>query len=97
MEFKRENPDCKFVIPDTITVRQQLAYMSQAAIASGDQMFERYWKGAVPLIVEWNCESMPDHETSLDKISNTDATQVIIWAGLQVKKYIDGLGKASKN
>ena len=94
MEFTRQNPSARFVVPDKITVRQQMAYFSAGASAPA---LERLWVAAVPLITEWECELFPNHETSLDDVDNLQMTQVLIWAGLQVKRHIDSLDDMPKN
>jgi len=96
MEITRQNPSARFTVPDKITVRQQLAYFS-ASVAPDRAMLERYWLAAIPLINDWQCGILPDINTDLDSITDPHATQVIIWAGLEVKKHIDMLGEVSKN
>jgi hypothetical protein len=96
MEFTRQNPSARFVVPDKITVRQQLQYFSEARVPSRP-VFERLWLGAVPLITEWHCDIMPDHETNLDELTNPDITNVLVWAGVKVKEHIDSLDLLEKN
>lgn len=96
MEFSRQNPSARFSVPDRITVRQQLTYYSEARVALRP-LFERLWAGALPLITNWECEVMPDPQTDLDSISATTVTQVIVWAGLEVKGYLDSLDEMPKN
>lgn len=83
-------------MPDKITVRQQLEYFSDARVPNRP-VFERLWLGAVPLITEWSCDVMPDHKVSLDDVTNPDITNVLIWAGVQVKQHIDSLDYTEKN
>ena len=96
MEFTRTNPSARFTVPDKITVRQQLQYFSEARVP-GQPLFERFWLGARPLIIDWQCEIMPDKNIDLETITDPDVTQVIIWAGIQVKTHIDSLENIAKN
>ena len=96
MEFTRQNPSARIVVPDKITVRQQLEYFSESRLPT-KPVFERLWAGALPLILDWECSLMPDKNTNLDTVTNPDITSVVIWAGVKVKEYIDGLDLIEKN
>ena len=97
MNFKNEKFELEFSIKDKPTVRDQLAYYSEAGLARGGQLFERYWLGARQLIVEWACPKMPDYMLDLDTISDPSITELIIWAGMQVKRHRDSLDEIPKN
>lgn len=97
MEFKRENPNCSFTVPDRITVRMQMTYFSQASIRPSADLWERLWSAALPLIENWQCELAPDKNINLDEVTDVNVTNVIIWASSQVQRYMDGLGTVSKN
>ena len=97
MEFKRVNPDCTFSIPDKITVRQQLAFYSVAAGNPDKTMFERIWKASKELIEAWNCSVFPDYEQDLDKETDPVIAQIVVWAGQQVRQYINSLELVPKN
>ena len=96
MEFTRQNPSARFVVPDKITVRQQLEYFSEARVPNRP-VFERLWLGALPLIQDWQCEILPDQNVNLDDITNPHITEVIVWAGVLVKQHIDALDYTEKN
>ena len=67
MEFEREDPKCKFTIPDRPTVRQQLEYFSMSGGIRDKEMLTRYWLGTKALIQSWDCKVMPDYEVDIDK------------------------------
>ena len=94
MEFERQNPSARFVVPDRVTVRQQLAYFSAGLNAPP---LERFWVAAVPLITEWECELFPDPAASIDDVSDPRITQILTWAGIEVKRHIDALEVIPKN
>ena len=96
MELKNDTLGARLVVPDTVTVRQQLLYFS-AVTGTRDEFMARLWEGARTLILEWECPALPDRDVSLDEISSTKATEVIIWAALAVKNYINGLDNIPKN
>ena len=97
MKFEREDKKCTFEIPDRPTVRQQLQYFSAAAGAAGNDMLVRLWYAAVPLMTAWECEAMPDKDINLDEVSNPSQTDVIIWAGLQARTFMNSLEDIPKN
>jgi len=89
MQFERENPKIRFVIPDRPTARQQLAYYSATAGVLDREYLERLWVGARTLITEWDCEFSKD--VNLDEVTNPSIVDVVLWAALQVKGYINKL------
>ena len=95
MKFERD--DCTFEIPDRPTVRQQLLFFGAASGLDRTDSILRYWEGAKQLIQKWECKAIPDYKISLDDMSGTDQTQIIIWAGLQVLHFMNGLDDIPKN
>lgn len=92
MEFKRD--ECTFTIPDRPTVEQQLHYYS----APGDEnTLLRFWEMAKALIQTWECSVLPDFKTDLSTLDSPTVTSVIIWAGIEVKKYMSELDDIPKN
>ena len=96
MEYKNESLGVSFSVPDTVTVRQQLAYYSEAAMAFGEDLFPRLWAGARTLIRDWQCEAVPLN-VDIDADTNPKAGPVMIWASLRVKEHVDKLGNVEKN
>jgi len=96
VEFTRENPDCIFNIPDRPTVRQQMEYFSATAGAGGKDLIFRYWLGARVLILDWACEAVAV-DANLDEVSNPEQTEVLIWASMKVKTFMDALENIPKN
>ena len=96
-EFERENPSCKFSIPARPTVRQQMEYFSATVGATGSQLITKYWLGGRTLIKEWACESLPKIDVDLDEIDNPEQTELLIWAAMKVKTFMDSLENISKN
>lgn len=101
MDFERETkPDCKFSIVDHPTVRQQLDYFSVVGGAYGKDMLVRYWEGARAMIISksWKCKSLPDFDKiDIDALTNPEHTKILIWAGLQVRNYMNSLESIPKN
>jgi len=97
MEYKNDKLSARFVVPDKITVRQQLAYFSLATSIESEKLVERLWAAGQPLITEWECASFPDLSLSLDQCDDPRVTDVIIWAALQIKGHINNLDKIPKN
>lgn len=96
-EFTLDFPACTFSIPARPTVRQQMEYISASAGAVGKNMVSRFWEGAKVLIVNWKSETLPNFNSDLDALEDPKQTELITWASLQVKAYIDGLENIPKN
>ena len=97
IEKKNERLGVSFQLPDRVTVRQQLAYYSGAGLAVGDELFERYWQGAKAIITDWKCEALPDIHADLGSLTDPKATDVILWAGMEVKRHMESLDSVPKN
>lgn len=97
MEYKNEKLSARFVVPDNITVRQQLAYYSEVTASNSSTHIEKLWTGARALIIEWECLEFPDRDTDLNSVDNPHITDVIMWASLEVKRHINALEYVPKN
>ena len=97
-EFKNEKLGVRLVVPDRPNVRQQLEYYAQAAREDSGKLFVRNWLAAQPLIVEWECASIPD-VTKLDLETETDPkiAKILMWAGSAVQKHVLALEEIPKN
>lgn len=95
-EFKHPRLTASFRVPDRPTVRQQLAYFSEAGLAQGRALFERLWLGAATMIEDWQCDFLPDPPTDLDAIDDPRATELLIWAGVQVERHMSALEELPK-
>jgi hypothetical protein len=98
MEFTRDDPSARIIIPDKPTVRQQLAYFSAARPLADDVDWLKLWQGAIGLSEVWSCELIPNPaELDLDKETDPKITEVIAWAASNVRKYMLKLGEIPKN
>ncbi len=96
-EFKRKKPSARFTVPDRLTVRQQLNYMSAVSIRPGID-WAGLWNGAVLLMDSFECELIPSLEKlDLDQVTDPKITSVLIWAGWEVKRHMDKLEEVEKN
>ncbi len=95
MEYKSENPDVCFTVPDRPTVRQQLDYHSKLAIEGG--FYVKLWQAAQTLIDEWECGSLPDRDIDLDAETNPAVVDVIQWVGIRVNVHVNELENLPKN
>ena len=95
-EFKNAKLGVTFRVPDHPTVRQQLAYFSEAGMARGSQMFERLWLGALTLMEDWECELLPDPKVDLDGLTDPKVVQVLLWSGLNVEVHMNQLEEIPK-
>lgn len=99
MEFTKEKPECKFALPDNPTVRQQLTYFSLSATADNEKFLEQSWQGAKAVILpaSWKCKVIPDLDVDLDTLTDPQATEVILWVGMEVRKFMNELERLPKN
>jgi hypothetical protein len=96
MEYKNEELKARFVVPDKITVRTQLAYYSEISLGTSSTHVEKLWNGARLLIQDWECPAFP-LDTDLDKVDDPKIAEVIMWAALEVKKHVNNLETIPKN
>ncbi len=96
MEKFNERLNVRFVLPDKVTVRQQLAYFSNTSLARGSEMYERWWLGAQALITDWQCERF-EMDVDLGSITDPKITEIVLWTSLEVRKYMDALEEVPKN
>jgi hypothetical protein len=97
MEFKHTGLELRFVVPDTITVRKQLAFTSEAASQRSKDLLENLWQASRLIIEEWECPHLPDMGVDLDDITSTKAADAITWAALEVRNYMQRLDDVPKN
>lgn len=98
MEFINTDFGVSFSLPERVTVRQQLGYISEAGLARGRDLFERYWYGARNLVQNWQCELIPDPMIlDLDKATDPKIAMIVTWVGIEVKGYMDRLDTLPKN
>ena len=84
-EFKNKDHGLKFSVPDTITVRQQLAYLDRTV---GHESMGR-WLGAIGLIEDWKCKLVPDvHKLDVDAVNSFDVTGLMYFVGKVVEAHI---------
>lgn len=97
MEYKNDGLSVRFIVPDKITVRQQLAYLSDVTAQRGNNQIEKMWIAARGLITEWECNDFPDMDMDLDKTYDPRVTDILVWSALEVKKHINALENIPKN
>lgn len=101
-EFENERLGVKMVLPDKLTIRQNLAFRSAAAISFGTpKLFEAYWEATVPIIEEWECELIPDPAmVNLDDADDPDGARkasIMQWTGNTAVGHIGAIGAVPKN
>ena len=98
MEYKNDKLGVSFTVPDTITVREQMAYHSRTVSYDGtnDDLFARSWEAARPLVQDWKCEGVP-LDVNIDTETNPRVVPVLMWAGMRVREHINGLEQIAKN
>lgn len=97
MEFSNEVLKTSFTLPDKVTVRKQMQYLSVAGRSRDKEYVERLWLAARELIENWKSEYLPDLQASLDEVTDGNVTNVLVWASFEVKQYIEKLDEIPKN
>ena len=94
-EFRNEELNSSFTLPEKPTVREILAYESIVEIdGQGKPFYERLWDGARSMIEEWDS---PVELTANTKGDDLSVIPVIKWASLAVFSYVQELKKTEKN
>ena len=99
MEFKKEEPECTFAVPEKVTVRQQLAYISASSSVDQSQFLEKTWEAAKAIIIpqSWRCPIMPELGADLDTLTDPKIADLILWVGMQVREHMNSLESVPKN
>ena len=97
MEFKDQELETSFSVPEKPTVRQVLRYDSLVELGGiGEYGYERMWRGVEVFAEDWESPHVkPDDD--LDNVESSEAIDVIKWAGLAVWSYRQSLKDLPKN
>ncbi len=96
MKFDHPESNTSYEIPDVITVRMQLRYISLASSDKADRP-ERHWDAAKSLITGWKSDLIKDIEKiDLDKETDINITALITSVSMRVKEHIYQLGAVEK-
>lgn len=97
-EYKNERLGVSFELPDRVTVRQQLAYRGQVALATSEDTFAVHWKAVLPLLENWQCEKAPDPKAvNLDEETDVDVADVVTWTANMAAGHMLALRSTPKN
>lgn len=92
MRYENETLGVVFTLPDTFTVRQQLAYRSKIAQAADESAFVRVWLGAVSVMQDWQCEHVPDPAAlDLDATDDRKTADIVQWTANTVAGHMADL------
>lgn len=96
-EFVNEKLGARFTVPDSLTVRTQLAYYSARQFADTNEMWEANWRAAVVVMQDWVCDWLPDPKTAdLETLTDRRAALLMMWAANQVGGHMLGLETVPK-
>jgi hypothetical protein len=94
-EFKNDELKSSFTLPDKITVRKNLEYLSAQGSADGPYLV-RLWISARVLVENWQSEHLQLTD-DIDTVDTQQAADVAVWAGLKVARHVGELKSLSKN
>jgi hypothetical protein len=97
MEFKHPGLEIRFVVPDIISVRKQMAFTSVAASRREQDLLENLWRASQIVITEWECPHVPDRNADLETITSPTANDAMTWTALEVRNYMQRLDDVPKN
>ena len=96
-EYKNDELEASFTLPDSVTIRQELAYDSAVALEGrGVSSYERLWKGLQVIAENWQCPHVQLTD-SLERVEGRKALEVIKWAGLLGYSHMLALRETPKN
>lgn len=97
-EYRNEALGARFTLPDRPSVRQQLAFYSEAgAIVRGPDLYERIWRGALTLMSDWECSALPDPHVDPETLTDQRAARVIMWAANVTLGHMNRLEELDPN
>jgi len=96
--FKNTKLSCSFELPDNLTVREQLAFFSEAEPSSSPSFLEGMWKASMGVIKKWECELLPDpKKADFGKLTDPRIAQLAIWVGTEVMNHVTSITTPSPN
>jgi hypothetical protein len=87
----------RLVVPDEPNVLQLINSDSGRYVAKETGAILILWEMAKPLIIEWECDALPDMNIDLSEATDPRAAKVIEWAGTVVSAYRRSLDSVPKN
>ena len=97
VEFEDADMGVRMTVIERPNVREQLRYRSLMAFGDQADTYERFWRAVRPLIVEWECEALPDKDTDLEDVAGRKAADAIIWACSTVSAHLSKVEGVEKN
>lgn len=95
--FEHAEFGASFDLPDDPTVKEVLAYDSKRLELSNEPPLVVLWECIRPVIQNWQCESLPDYQKSLDEIHGRKAAAIIEWAAFRGSEWRLMLDETPKN
>lgn len=87
-----------FTVPERPTVYQMLLYDGALGATGGADVFVRLWRGALAVLTEWECNSIPEpHNFDLSASTDMQAVEVIQFVGLAVGAHMRAARSLPKN
>ena len=99
MEFKNDELNTSFVIPEPVTVKKMMAFMSVYATAQNRdiEFIEIMWRAAKIVITDWKSPYLADIDADLEQETNPAVYDLLLWASTTVRNYIQSLERIPKN
>jgi hypothetical protein len=97
-EYENAELGVSFSLPVSLTVREQLAFRERVFVTASEDLYSRYWAGAVPLLKDWECEDIPDPAAvDLDVETRVQITDIVNWVSNTVALHMTELEDVPKN
>ena len=81
-----------FAVADRFTVREQLAFRSRIANATGEPAIIRYWLALPSVATDWQCKLVPDPATlDLDTAEDAKVADIVQWSANALAGHMAGL------
>lgn len=89
--------EATFSLPDTLTVRQHLAFQSAVGGERGNYL-AGYWEAGKQYISDWQSDTVADPlAINLDTETNPAVARLILWCANEIAAWYYGLTNIEKN
>jgi len=90
--------DAKFDLPDSLTVRQQLAIAHKIASTARDSLILAWWEITKTHMTNWQSAAIPDPAViDLDTDTRREVAEIIFWCANATAGWYTELGELEKN
>ena len=95
--FDNEALGLSFDLPDEPNALEIIKYDSKRLEMYGEPALVILWECIKPLILNWDCEHLPDYKVNLEKVKSLKAAQAVEFAAMRGVDWRASLDEVPKN